>query len=335
MIVRDVVVVGAGPAGLATAIAARRAGLDYTVLEKAALVNTLFRSPVHMVCCATPDLLEIGGLPFVTPHERPTRLEALRYYRRVADTYELDLQLDEEVTRVFEDVDGDAQRVLSLDTRSSRGVRRVQHARFVVLATGAVEQPARLGVPGEDLPHVSHRYTEAHGYYRKRVVIVGGGHPAADAALDLSRSGARVTLVHRAPHLDASVAYWIRPALERRIEDHAIVERSGSSVVEIRPTAILVEDRGGQDEIAADAVLVLMGHHPAVAFFERAGLQYEADSVMPRHDPETLETTVPGLFVAGMVVFGRDADGASLERGRLHGEHIVRTIAERLRVQSA
>jgi thioredoxin reductase (NADPH) len=332
MIVRDVIVVGAGLAGLGAAIAARRAGFDCTVLEKGALVDTVFRAPADMVCPLASDHLELGGVPFPSHHERPTRAEALCYYRRVTDAFELDVQLEDEVTRVFEDVDGEAQRVLSLETRSSRGVRRVQHARFVVLATGASAQPARLGVPGEDFPHVSHRYAEAHGYYRKRVVVVGGGIGAAEAALDLARSGARVTLVHRGAQLEPWLPDSVAPRLARRLQEGAIAARLGTSIAEVRPTTILVEGRDGQEEIPADAVLVLNGRQPDASFFERAGIEYEPDSLVPRYHPQSFESSVPGLFVAGTVLFGREAERAAHEGIRLHGEQIIRTVAARLQV---
>ncbi|MBP1606328.1 MAG: FAD-dependent pyridine nucleotide-disulfide oxidoreductase, partial [Acidobacteria bacterium] len=211
MIVHDVIVIGAGPAGLASAIAARKAGLASVVLEKGALVNTILHFPTNMVFFTTPELLEIGGLPFVTPYEKPTRAEALRYYRRVVDTYQLDIQLGEEVTRVFPHVDPSKGRVFSVETRSLRGVRRVLHGRFVVLATGAYDRPNLLEVPGEDLPHVSHYYRESHPFFRRRVVIVGGKNSAAEAALDLYRAGASVTLVHRRAALGESIKYWVRP----------------------------------------------------------------------------------------------------------------------------
>jgi thioredoxin reductase (NADPH) len=332
MIVRDVIVVGAGPAGLDAALAARRAGLDYAVLEKGTLVNTVFRSPADVLGAVPSDHLEVGGLPFPTAHERPTRAEALRYYRRVADTYELDVQLEEEVTRLFEDVDGETRRVLSLETRSGRGVRRVQHARCVVLATGASEHGVRLDIPGEDLPHVSDRYSDSHGYYRKHVVIAGCGREAAEAALDLCRAGARVTLVHKGALLDDTMASWLRSSLERRIQEGAITARLGTAVLEFRPTTVVLEGRGEQDEVAADAVLVLNGRQPDAGLFDRAGIEYDPDSLAPRTRGDGFETSVPGVFVAGAVALGREAERAMREgeRFRMHGDRVVRAIAARL-----
>ncbi len=194
MIIRDVIVVGAGPAGLATAIAAAKRGLSYLVLEKGALVNSLLHYPIEMVFFTTPELMEIGGMPFVSPYDKPTRLEALRYYRRVSDAYGLDVVFDEAVVAITrDDKVPDSGGSFVVDTHSARGVRRSIHARTAVIATGAYDVANRIGVPGEDLPHVSHYYTQPHPFFRKRVVVVGGKNSAAEAALDLFRAGASVT----------------------------------------------------------------------------------------------------------------------------------------------
>src|SRR5215468_5512987 len=228
----DLAIIGAGPAGLAVAIAAAQAELDYEVIEKGALVNSIFHFPRNMTFFTTPDLLEIGGLPFVTPYEKPTQWEALRYYRRVADTYALRIAFDEEVGAVEHAGDGFVLRLL-------RGGDR--HASFVVLATGYYDHPNRLGVPGEDLPHVFHYYDEPHPFYRKRVVVVGAKNSAAIAALELLRAGAAVTVVHRRDKLSDSIKYWIKPDLENRIKAGAITVRFDTRVVEIRPDVVVVE----------------------------------------------------------------------------------------------
>src|SRR4051812_3055043 len=189
MIVRDVIIVGAGPAGLATAIAARQRGLDYVVLEKGVLVNSIYRFPAQMMFFTTPELLEIGGLPLVSPFDKPTRLEALRYYRRVVDTFDLQIEFEEQVFGIERELGPDKREIFAVETRSAKGVRRIRHGRNVVLAIGYFDHPNFIGVPGEDLPHVLHYYNEAHGYYRKNVVIVGGGNSAAETALELFRSG--------------------------------------------------------------------------------------------------------------------------------------------------
>jgi thioredoxin reductase (NADPH) len=330
MDVRDVVVVGAGPAGLATGIAASRAGLSYVLLEKGVLVNTVFHYPTNMVFFTTPELLEIGGLPFVTPHFKPTRVEALNYYRRVVDTYRLDVRLGEEVSRIGEDVDPTGARVLAVETRSAHGVRRLQHGRTVVLATGAFDKPNLVGVPGEDLPHVSHYYTEAHPHYRTRVVIVGGQNSAAEAALELYRAGVDVTLVHRDAALGDTIKYWVRPDIENRIKEGSVRARFETRVVEIRPTSVIVEHHGTIEELPADSVLLLTGYCSDTGLFERAGVAYDAATFAPRFDPETLESNVTGLFVVGAAITGRNSGKIFIENGRMHGEQVIATIARRL-----
>jgi thioredoxin reductase (NADPH) len=331
MQMRDVIIVGAGPAGLATAIAARRAGLSAVVLEKGSLVNSIEHFPVHMVFFTTPELLEIGDLPFVTPYEKPTRFEALRYYRRVVDAQQLAVALDAEVTGIQQDHDADGTRALSVQTRSSRGVGRVRRSRTVVIATGAYDKPNLLGVPGEDLPHVSHYYREAHPLYRKRVVIVGGKNSAAEAALELFRAGAHVTLVHRNAGLGESIKYWVRPDIENRIKEGSIDARFNTRVVEIRPTEVVVEDEAARQEIPADAVLLLTGYHSDTALFERAGVAYDPDTCAPSLDAATFETSVPGIYVVGAAITGRNSGQIFIENGRLHGQQAIDVIARRLR----
>lgn len=331
MSVLDVIVVGAGPAGLATAIAARAQGLSCAVLERGVLVNTIFNYPTHMVFFTTPELLELASLPFVTPHDKPTRFEALRYYRKVVDHFGLDIHYEEEVIRVFPDVFAGDTQGLSLETRSKRGVRRVLHARTVVLASGAYDAPNPVGVPGEDLPHVSHYYREAHPYYRKRVVIVGGANSAAEAALDLYRNGAAVTIVHRRPQFSSSIKYWVRPDLENRIREGAIAAHLETKLVEIRPTEVVVDRGGVVSTLPADAVLLLTGYRVDPAFFERVGVHFDPDTLAPVFDPETLESNVPGLFLAGAVTTGVNSGKIFIENGRFHGEQVVKVIAARLR----
>ena len=223
--VHDVLIVGAGPAGLATAIAAKQRGLDYLVLEKGVLVNSIYGFPSNMVFFTTPELLEIGGVPFVSPFEKPTRLEALRYYRRIVDTFDLAIEFDRAVTSITHDTrDEDAP--FTLETRSERGERAAYRARAVVVAIGYYDHPNLLGVPGETLPHVSHYYKDAHSSYRKRVIVVGGKNSAAEVSLELYRGGAKVTLVHRRAQLAGSIKYWVKPDIENRIAEGTIARAS-------------------------------------------------------------------------------------------------------------
>ena len=331
MSVRDIIVVGAGPAGLATSIAAKQAGLDCVVVEKGALVNSIFHFPVNMVFFTTPELLEIGGLPFVTPHDKPTRSEALNYYRRVVETFDLEIAFNEEVTAIYPDEIGSSrERGLTVETRSARGVRRVRHARSVVLGTGCYDRPNLMGVPGEDLPHVSHFYTEPHGFYRKQVLVVGGKNSAAETALDLYRAGAAVTLVHRRSRLADSIKYWVKPDIENRIREGSIAARFDTRVVEIRPTSVVLESQGTRAEVPVDAVFLMTGYVADTDLLERSGVRFDDTTYVPEFDPTTFESNVPGLFLAGSVQSGRQRGEIFIENGRFHGEQVVKVIRERL-----
>jgi thioredoxin reductase (NADPH) len=328
MSVRDVLIIGAGPSGLATAIAAKQRGLDYAIVEKGVLVNSIFRFPVHMVFFTTPELLEVGGLPLVSPNDKPTRLEALKYYRRVVDTYGLAVSFHEEVTSIERDA---ADGIFTVATRTRRGVVRARQARGVVLAIGYYEHPNRLGVPGESLPHVSHFYDEAHPYYRQRVVIVGGKNSAAEAALELFRAGAHVTLVHRRGALGESIKYWVKPDIENRIKEGSIAARFESQVVEITPAHVEIERLGAREQIPAERVFLLTGYHPDVDLMQRAGVRCDPKTLAPEYDSETFETNVPNLFVAGGAVAGRNTGTIFIENGRFHGEKIIDVLGRRVR----
>jgi thioredoxin reductase (NADPH) len=302
------------------------------VLEQGVLVNSIQNFPPQMVFFTTPELLEIGGLPFVSPYEKPTRIEALRYYRRVADTFDLQIAFGETVMAVRPGVDADGRAQsrpsdtsFEIETRSSRDVTRVRHAAHVVLAIGYYDQPNLLGVPGEDLPHVHHYYREPHPYYRQRVVIVGGGNSAAESALELFRAGAHVTLVHRAPQLKSTIKYWVRPDIENRIKQGSIATRFHSCVEEIRPTSVMLTTG---EELPADAVFLLTGYHADWDLMVRAGIQL-TDRWTPVMNPETFETNVPGLFIAGGAVAGLETGNIFIENGRFHGEKIIDVIAAR------
>ena len=336
MSVRDVLIVGAGPSGLATAIAAKQQGLDYLVVEKGVLVNSIFRFPVNMIFFTTPELLEIGGLPLVSPFEKPTRLEALRYYRRVVDSYQLQICYQEEVLSIEREelpspeAAASEGGIFAVTTRSHRGVRRVRHARAVVLAIGYYDLPNYLGIPGEDLPHVSHYYSEAHPYYRQRVVVVGGKNSAAETALELFRAGVQVTLVHRHATLGDTIKYWVRPDIENRIKEGSIPARFEATVVEIRPTEVVIEQAGKREAIPADAVLLLTGYHPDAELMRGAGVECHPQTLAPALNPETFETNVPNLFLAGGCVAGKATGNIFIENGRFHGDKIIRVLADRL-----
>jgi len=279
-----------------------------------------------MVFFTTPERLEIGGLPFVSPYEKPTRAEALTYYRRVADTYDLQISYDETVLSIEREEDQ-----FALETRNSRGIRRARHGRCLLMAIGYYDHPNLIGVSGEDLPHVHHYYSEPHAFYRQRVVIVGGGNSAVEAALECYRSGARVTLVHRGPDLKPSIKYWVRPDIENRIKEGSIAARFSTSVSRIGPTSVAVRASGlaRDEELAADSVLLMTGYRSDSNLLRAAGIRLN-ERCEPAYDPDTFETNVPGLFLAGGAVTGQDTSNIFIENGRLHGERIAQVVAERL-----
>jgi thioredoxin reductase (NADPH) len=332
--VGDVLVVGAGPAGLAVAIAAVRAGLDHVVVEKGVLVNAIYGYPHGMSFFTTAELLELGGLPFVTPFPKPTREEALAYYRRVADAFGLDVSLGERVLGIEPGGGHFLVRVARArpGREAAEGERRARH---VVVATGYYDTPKRLGVPGEDLPHVAHYFDEPHPYHGRRVVVVGGSNSAAEAALLLHRAGARVTLVHRRAQLSGSIKYWVKPDIENRIAEKSVAARLESRVVEITPEEVRVDGPAGAEAIPADAVFLLTGYVPDTSLLERAGVRVDPDTRKAELDPDTLETNVRGLYLAGSIVAGADSNRVFIENGRFHGAAIVRSILAKAAPRSA
>ena len=317
----DVLIIGAGPAGLAAAIAATKAGLTYQVIEKGALVNSLLHYPTEMVFFTTPELMEIGGLPFTSPNDKPSRMEALRYYRRATDTYQLEIAFDETVDDIRRD---GGVFVVSGEDKWKR--RRTARAKAIVLATGAYDFANAIGVPGEDLPHVSHYFTAPHPFYRKQVVIVGGKNSAAEAALDLFRAGAAVTIVHRRAALGESIKYWVKPDIENRIKEGSIGARFDTHVVEITPTHVIVERNGVRDELPADGVFLMTGYVSDNRLLRAAGVEIDPETCGPVHDPETFETNVTGVYVIGAMVAGKASGRIFIENGRFHGQVAIDQI---------
>lgn len=319
----DLAVVGAGPCGLAVGIAGRREGLRTVLFDRGCVVNSLVGYPLNMTFFSTPENLEIGGLPFVCRGEKPTRGEALKYYRRVADHYELDVRQYEEVLGI--ERTGSDFRVT---TRPRNADPVSGRARRVVIATGSFGEPNRLDVPGEDLDKVSHYFREAHPYYDQDCLVVGGGNSAVETALELYRVGARVTLVHFLDRLDPGVKPWVRPDIENRIEEGSIVGRFESRVVEIEPKSVTVRDEasGSTETLRNDWVFAMTGYRPESRLLRELGVMIDEESGVPHHDPETMETDVPGVYVAGVLAAGFDANRIFIENGRHHGGLIVRHL---------
>jgi thioredoxin reductase (NADPH) len=322
MITYDIVCIGAGPTGLACAIEARRAGLRPLVIDKGCLCNSIYHYPVNMVFFTTPELLEIGDLPLVCAAEKPTRVEALKYYRRAAEHYELELRLFERVLRV-EGSDG----MFKIFTQNERGIEQEYAARKIAVATGYYDLPNVIGIPGEDLPYVSHYYTEPHEYWREPVVVIGGKNSAAEAALDLYRNGAQVTLVHRDAQLGASIKYWVRPDIENRIKAGQIKAFFETHVKEITREEVIVSNGAGDKRLPAKRVFALTGYHPDYEFIESLGVRLDSDTRRPALDPNTLESNVPGMYLAGVVIGGKYTGEIFIENGRFHGKQIIDALA--------
>jgi thioredoxin reductase (NADPH) len=322
MITYDIVCIGAGPTGLACAIEARRAGMRPLVIDKGCLCNSIYHYPVNMVFFTTPELLEIGDLPLVCAAEKPTRVEALKYYRRAAEHYELELRLFERVLRV-EGSDGR----FKIFTQNEKGIEQEYAARKIAVATGYYDLPNVVGIPGEDLPHVSHYYTEPHEYWREPVVVIGGKNSAAEAALDLYRNGAQVTLVHRDAQLGASIKYWVRPDIENRIKAGQIQAFFETHVKEITREEVIVSNGVGDKPLPAKRVFALTGYHPDYEFIESLGVRLDPDTRRPALDPNTLESNVPGIYLAGVVIGGKYTGEIFIENGRFHGKQIIDALA--------
>jgi len=322
----DLLVIGSGPTGLACAIEAQRAGFSALLVDKGCLCNSLFHYPEHMTFFTTPELLEIGGMPFSTPNQKPTRVEALEYYRKVAEHYSLDLRPYQAVERVS-GADGD----FAVHT-SDRFGRPIQHrARKLVLATGYYDLPNLLGIPGEQLSKVQHYYDDPHPFFGLDVVVIGGKNSAAIAALELWRHGARVTLVHRDAEMHKHVKYWILPDINNRIKNGAITAYFSSNVTRITEDDVTIATPHGSLTIANDFVFAMTGYHPDFSFLEQLGIQFdEANDRSPRCNPATLESNVPGIYLAGVILGGRRTNEIFIENGRFHGKLIAQDLQRKL-----
>ena len=320
----DLLVVGGGPCGLAAAISAQRAGLAVAVIEAASVVSTIAQYPTYVNFFSTAEKLSLGDVPFVVAAEKPTRRDALAYYRAVVRHFGIDVRQYERVTSI--ERAGGAFLVMST-VRS--GAVRTTRANAVVIATGYFGSPKRLGAPGEELPHVSHVYREGHEAFDQDVVVVGGGNSAAEAALDLWRSGARVTLTHFGPTFTKRIKPWVLPDFENRVKEGSIAVRWDSRVIRIESDKIILSRAGGDEALPATFVYALTGFAPNVDLLARLDVPIDAVTGIPAHDPATLETTIPNLFIAGVVVAGYDANKVFIENGRYHGDKIVARLLGR------
>jgi thioredoxin reductase (NADPH) len=325
----DVLVIGAGPTGLACGIEAQKLGLRVIVVDKGCLVNSLFHYPAGMVFFTTPELLEIGEIPFTTANQKPTREEALEYYRKVAEHYHVDIRQYEWVKTVMGEDEN-----FSITATDRAGRPHDYHTRKVIVSTGYYDLANQLGLPGEDRPKVSHYYAEAHPYYDTDVLVIGGKNSAAIAALDLWRHGARVTLVYRGSQLHHHVKYWIKPDLENRIKNREIEAYFNSSVQEIGVDHVVVNTPRGPIRLKNDFVLALIGYHPDYDFLRSMGIELSEEQCRPVCDPVSLESNVPGIYVAGVIVAGSRTNEIFIENGRFHGKQIADDLKRKLRPDS-
>ena len=324
----DLLVIGAGPTGMACAIEAQRAGLTAVLVDKGCLCNSLFNYPANMTFFTTPELLEIGDMPFSSPNQKPNRNEALEYYRKVAEHYSLDIRQYQNVERV-EGADGD----FTVHTTDRFG-RMLQHrARKLVVATGYYDLPNYLEIPGEDLSKVKHYYHEPHPFYGLDVLVIGGKNSAAIAALDLWRHGARVTLVHRGAEMHRHVKYWILPDINNRVKNGEIKAYFSSAVTSIAEDDVTLSTPEGTVTLPNQFVFALTGYHPDFTFIEGLGVTLDdANDRCPVCDPVTLESNVPGIYLAGVIVAGERTNEIFIENGRFHGKQIAEDLRAKLSV---
>ncbi|MEC3965415.1 YpdA family putative bacillithiol disulfide reductase [Flagellimonas halotolerans] len=319
----DVVIIGGGPIGIACGLEAKKQGLSYVIIEKGPIVNSLFNYPVNMQFFSSSEKLEIDGIPFISKEAKPKRNEALEYYRRIVTSNQLNIHLFEKV------IDTEKQG----DIFSVRTDKDEYRAKNVVVATGFYDLPNNMNVPGEDLPKVSHYYKDPHFYASQKLVVVGASNSAIDAALECWRKGAEVSLVIRGPEVGPRVKYWVRPDIINRIEEGSIQAFYNSTVKEIKPNEIIINTPEGEVTMENDFVLALTGYMPNFAFLEKLGIQLSNDPKrLPTYDPETMETNIDGLFLAGVICGGMETHKWFIENSRIHAPIIMRTVKNKLQL---
>ena len=318
----DVIIVGAGPIGLSTAVSAHKNGLNYLGLEKGTLLNSLYQFPTNMTFFSTAPEIEIGDIPFICTHGKPNRLDALQYYRRVVEYFGLKFSYHSRVMNVIK-----RDNVFSLHTEQKE---RFQ-AKNVILATGYFDNPNTLDVPGANLPKVSYRYKESHFYYGKKVLVIGGGNSAIEAALEIYRSGGSVTMALRGESFHDKVKYWIRPDIENRIASGKIKGYFNCRLIDIKEKIVTIMPEDGKEiELENDYVLALIGFQPDTMLMDQVGVHVQKDTLVPEHDEKTLETNIPGLYIAGTLTVGKETNRVFIENGRYHGDVIMSDVASKL-----
>lgn len=321
----DCIVIGAGPCGLSAAIEMQDRGLDVEVLEKGNIVEAIYRYPTHQTFFSSSEKLEIGGVPFINKELKPRRLDALVYYREVVKRKQLTIRPFETVERI----DRQADHFIIHSERS--GEKRRREARSVVLATGYYGLPNRMDVPGEELPHVSHYFTEGHPYFDQDVVVIGGKNSSVDAAIELEKAGARVTVLYRGPVYSPSIKPWVLPNFESLVRSEKVKMIFDATIEEITEQEVVYQIDGDTRTVRADFVFAMTGYTPDVGLFADTGITIDRKTGIPSHDEETMESNVPGIYIAGVVAAGYDANKIFIENGRFHGGNIANHLVERLR----
>jgi thioredoxin reductase (NADPH) len=322
--IHDLIVVGAGPTGIAIGARARQRALDVLLIDRGPLAASLVGFPTYMSFFTTRDLLEIADVPFAISHEKPTRREALSYYRAVAQLYELPLAL-------FENVESVQATGGRFEVTSVAGKRRVsRRSRFIALATGYFHRPRQLGVLGEEQAWVRHRYLEPYGHFRQHVAVIGGGNSAAETALDLWRNHVRVTVIHRRSEVKKTVKYWVKPDFENRVDEGSIATRLDSTVERFGDHRLILATPEGPEELEVDAAYVLVGYEPDAGMMRDCGIEIDDKTLEPSFDADSCESNVPGLYVAGTLQAGRDLGRIFIENSREHADRIVEHVAGRL-----
>ncbi len=323
----DLIVTGGGPAGLSAAIEAKRKNINVIVLDKGAIVNSIQNFPPSMIFFSTVELLEIGGVPFIAGAPRPTRAEAVNYYARVAHSSGIEFKGNSRVVSVRRPSDGQSRFTVEVKNEIT-SLLTFMSADRIVAASGFFDNPNLLGVPGEGLPNVSHTYREPGLHFGQKVVIIGGKNSAVEAALDLYRHGVNVTILYWREWFGKSVKYWILPDIENRVRNGEIIARFNANVLEIKPDRLIADVKGEREEFECDYVYALTGYHPDVNFLRYLGIEIDQETGIPKHNPETFESNVPGIYVAGSIVAGYDCNKIFIENGREHGKQIAENLAK-------
>ncbi len=318
----EVLIIGGGPCGLSAAIEVEKKGFEAVIIEKGNIVNSIYNYPTHQTFFSSSLKLSIGDMPFITAKHKPQRLDALVYYRQVAELKDLTIQTFEEVIDVTKREDGRFTVQTTKDTYD---------AQYVVVATGYYDHPNRLNVPGENLSHVHHYFKEAHPYFKRKVVIIGGKNSAIDAGIELAHAGADVTVVYRGPSYSPSIKPWVLPEFESLVRHGKITMHFQTNVTEITEHTVHLETNGKQHSVEADTVFAMIGYHPDHNFIRRMGVEIDEVTGEPSYHPETMESNVPGLFIAGVIAAGNDANTIFIENGRFHGCQIAEKISGQLK----